>query len=168
MIAEARKALTESALNGNVQLCVADVRDMPFRNGEFDVALCMNNTLGNIIDSSVETAARARTNALRELRRLLAEDGGTLVLSVYRREALRLEGAYGRLFVLDHGLSRLDSGDLVVRYCAHPSRTETGIPYYSHWFKVEELEQLLERTGFALKRVDVDGSAICVVAKIGH
>lgn len=168
MIDEARKTLAKSGLDGAADLYVADLRETHFDDGLFDVVLCMNNTLGNIVGDSVKSAEGERIRALVELRRVLAADGGALVLGVYRREALKLEGAYGRVFFLDHELSRLEAGDLVVRYCSPPATSRVGTPYYSHWFREDELEGLLSRTGLALRSTVVRGASICVVAETAH
>jgi len=165
MIAEARRRLAEAGLDDRVEFRITDLRRMPFECGSFDVALCMNNTLGNIICHSLEMAECERSNALGELRRVLFADGGTLILSVYDHESLELDGGYGNVFTLDRDLSRLETGDLVVRYCAPPETDRAGIPYYSHWFSASELHDLLERNGFTARSTITRGAAICVIAE---
>jgi SAM-dependent methyltransferase len=62
----------------------ADVRDLPFENGEFDLVLCVS-TLEHVgADNSgygleVEADAASRLTALRELRRVLAPSGRLLL-----------------------------------------------------------------------------------------
>lgn len=163
MLERANALLNSISLNGRpliekVELRKADILSLPFDSENFDVALLLNNTLGNIPAETFDRARDQRKRALSEIRRILRQSG-YLILSVYNSRKLTEEDKYGEVFELDHNLSNLDTLDLVVRY------KETGTPYYSHWFSANEIRQLLYDVSFRVVAVEERGKRLVVVAQ---
>jgi SAM-dependent methyltransferase len=163
MLERANTLLSSIFQNGHpliekVKLQKADILSLPFDNENFDVALLFNNTLGNIPAETFDKARGQRKKALSEIRRILRQSG-YLILSVYNSRKLAEEDKYGEVFELDHGLSNLDTLDLVVRY------KETGAPCYSHWFSTNEIRQLLFDVSFKVVMAEERGKRIVVVAQ---
>lgn len=145
-------------LADKVSLIEADIARIPLRSSTFDVALMLNNTLGNIPGRTFTDAKLRRHAVLKEAKRLL-RPGGILVASVYNASRLTEEDKYGKVFELDHTLSSLDTSDLVVRY------KKTGTPYYSHWFSKDEISRLLYDVGFRVVELEERRKRLVVVAQ---
>lgn len=163
MLAKARELLSSIMYNGHpltekIELHKADILSLPFENESFDVAILLNNTLGNIPSETFDKAKEERKKALTEIRRVLRQSG-FLILSVYNASKLTEEDKYGEVFELDHALSNLETFDLIVRF----KKTET--PYYSHWFSRNEICQLLYDVSFRVVEVEERKKRIVVVAQ---
>lgn len=152
MLKRAHALLSSILYNGQpltekVELYKADILSLPFENESFDVAIFLNNTLGNIPSETFDKAKEMRKKALTEIKRIL-KPAGFLILSVYNANKLTEEDKYGEVFELDHDLSNLETFDLVVRF------KETRTPYYSHWFTRNEICQLLYDVSFKVLEVE--------------
>lgn len=163
MLEQARVLLSSISYEGHnlaerVELHNCDILSLPFEDESFDVAILLNNTLGNIPGATFEEAKSQRKKCLYEIRRILREFG-ILVVSVYDISKLTEEDKYGEVFELDHNLSNLESADLVVRF------KETGSPYYSHGFTDQELRQLLYEVSFRIVELEHRRKRIVVVAQ---
>jgi len=146
------------------ELCLASMRSMPFFNCEFDLAICMNNSLGNVVTGDLP--AISRKQALSEIHRILTTDGH-LVLSVFARTCLSSNAEYGAVFVLDRNESNIAEGDLIVRYVCPTSTQPHSIPYYSHWFTEGEVYELLVSTGFKDVSITYRGPRLVAIASKG-
>lgn len=146
MINQARELLLsiqyarESLIN-RVDLIQANLLNTPLQSNSFNLALMLNNTLGNVIGPTLSSAEGERINALREAWRILTDDG-YLILSVYHNPQIEKQFNYKGVFMLDAEMSDFTQNDLVVRY------TRTFTPCYSHWFIKEEAHELLINCGF--------------------
>jgi SAM-dependent methyltransferase len=163
MLEMARTLLSSISYNGQplierIELKKADILSLPFDDESFDVAILLNNTLGNIPAESFYKAKQKRKKALTEIKRIL-KNSGFLILSVYNADRLTEEDKYGEVFELDHNLSNLETFDLIVRF------KETGTPYYSHWFTKNEICQLLYDVSFRVVEVEVRKKRIVIVAQ---
>lgn len=163
MLDRARAFLNSVFYNGRpliekVELQNEDILSLPYDDESFDVAICLNNTLGNIPAETFKKAKEQRKKALKEIKRILRKSG-FLILSVYNSDRLAEEDTYGEVFELDHELSDLETFDLVVRY------KETGTPYYSHWFSKNEITQLLLDMSFRVVETEKRKKRIVIVAK---
>ena len=163
MIDQARSFLSsiriqDEPLSNVVELFQDDIQSLSFPDGSFDVALLLNNTLGNIASKDFVEARSNRRTVLSECCRVLAPSK-RLVISVYNAARLTEEDRYGLVFELDPNLSKLETFDLVVRFKA------TGTPYYSHWFSDDEIRQLLYESGFLIESLEHRRKRIVVVAR---
>lgn len=163
MLARARDLLSSISYNGRplqeyIELQKGDILSLPFEDESFDIAILLNNTLGNIPAETFDEAIGQRKNALKEIRRILKKSG-FVILSVYNSSKLTEEDKYGEVFELDHGLSNLDTFDLIVRF------KETGTPYYSHWFTESEIRQLLYNVSFRVVEAEIRKKRIVVVGQ---
>jgi len=148
-------------LTEKIELRHGDILHLPYGDASFDVAMMLNNTLGNIAAATFDEARMERKKALREIRRVL-RDPGYLILSVYNRARLTEEDKYGEVFELDHEMSNLETSDLVVRF------KPTDTPYYSHWFGREEVQGLLYDVSFRVVEVEDRKKRVVVVAQKKH
>ena len=117
--------------------------------GEFDLVLCLNNTLGNIIDGDYKGARMLREDALRRFGQRLRY-GGFLFLTVYNRDLLPREenSLYSPFLKINTDESDFSSGDLSMVF------SREGVPdiqFYSHWFTEPELKGLLKSQGFSTR-----------------
>lgn len=163
MIERAKLLLNSIIYNGNYLIDMIEIRkgnilSLPYKKESFDVAILLNNTIGNIPGETFAKARDKRKKALREIRRVI-RNTGFIILSVYNSKKLTEEDKYGRVFELDHKLSNIESFDLVIRY------KQTGTPYYSHWFNQEEIRKLLYDVSFRIVEVEERRKRIIVVAK---
>jgi len=165
MLEMARVLLSSISYNGQpliekIELKKADILSLPlpFDEESFDVAILLNNTLGNIPAENFGKARQKRKEALTEIRRIL-KNFGFLILSVYNADRLTEEDKYGEVFELDHNLSNLETFDLVVRF------KETGTPYYSHWFTKNEICKLLYDVSFRVVEVEERKKRIVIVGQ---
>jgi ubiquinone/menaquinone biosynthesis C-methylase UbiE len=163
MLERAKDLLSSISYNGrllieNIELKKGDILSLPFNNESFDVAILLNNTLGNIPAETFDKAKAQRKKALGEIRRILRKSG-FLILSVYNSTKLAEEDKYGEVFELDHELSNLETFDLVVRF------KQTNTPYYSHCFNSHEICQLLYDVSFKVVEVEERRKRIVVVAQ---
>jgi SAM-dependent methyltransferase len=163
MLEMARALLSSISYDGQplidkVELKKGDILSLPFDNESFDVAILLNNTLGNIPAESFDKAKQKRKEALIEAKRIL-RTSGFLIISVYNADRLAEEDKYGEVFELDHTLSNLETFDLVVRF------KKTGTPYYSHWFTKDEICKLLYDVSFRVVEVELRRKRIVVVAQ---
>jgi SAM-dependent methyltransferase len=163
MLEMARTLLSSISYNGQplierIELRKADILSLPFDDESFNVAILLNNTLGNIPAESFYKAKQKRKKALTEIKRIL-KNSGFLILSVYNADRLTEEDKYGKVFELDHNLSNLETFDLIVRF------KETGTPYYSHWFTKNEICQLLYDVSFRVVELEVRKKRIVIVAQ---
>jgi ubiquinone/menaquinone biosynthesis C-methylase UbiE len=143
----------------NVNLVLADVKRMPIKSSVASLAICMNNVLGNISSEEIDRkialqqAGKAREAVLREINRILSQDG-YVVISVYRRGT---EHYSGDLVALPESSPK--TGDYIVKM--HSSNTT----FYSHWFTPLEVRDLLELTNFDLIELYEKESRIIAVAR---
>jgi len=145
-------------LTEKIELQKEDILSLPFENGSFDVALLLNNTLGNISASTFDKAKEQRKEALREIRRIL-KISGFLILSVYNSRELNEKDKYGKFFKVDQKLSNLENFDLVIRF------VKTGTLYYSHWFNRNEILHLLNDVNLEIVEVEERKKRIVVVVQ---
>jgi SAM-dependent methyltransferase len=163
MLEKAHSLLNSISYNGTslakrIELKEGSVLSVPYEDESFDVALMLNNTLGNIPAHSFNKAKDQRRKALSEAKRVLSPTG-YLILSVYNATKLTEEDKYGEVFDLDHDLSNLETSDLVVRY------KKTDTPYYSHWFNINEIRQLVYDVSFKIVEAEERRNRIIVVAQ---
>ena len=145
MIAAARKHTYDSPRKASVSLRVHDLLEPIIDITPFDIVLCLNNVLGNVISKDIDTATDDRKRFLQNMYTYMSPSG-RIVLSVYMRSFMPPECAHGS----DNGFRLLDSsncqtGDLIIAYTPAPS---LKFQYYSHWFTKEELTDLLSESGF--------------------
>ncbi|MGH8653106.1 MAG: class I SAM-dependent methyltransferase [Gammaproteobacteria bacterium] len=149
MIKAAHRNLRGAAKGTHTILAVDDFLRPTKRFGQFDVALCMNNALGNALSENLPQAAGDRRRAVQNLSACL-KPGGALVVSVYLHEYMPLDYMYGKHSAFSVAEeSDIDAGDLVIQYTPSPS---SSFHYYSHWFRRKELEHLLEASGIRIVR----------------
>lgn len=148
MIDEAKHSLGLIRCNGKtladqISFYLEDIRETSIEHGNVELAMMMNNTIGNITGADPADSAAERLRALVHANQLLVSSG-LLVLSVYDVRKLQVPSSYMGVFTIDLDLSDFETGDIVVRY------TKTGTPCYSHWFRAEELKSLIEQAGFSI------------------
>ncbi len=163
MLQHAKSMISSTFQNGvalihKIQLQKADILSLPFDDGSFNIALLLNNTLGNISANTFNESKQQRKKALGETRRILRQTG-YLILSVFNSEKLTEEDTYGEVFELDRKLSDLNSADLVIRY------KSTQTPYFSHWFSKNEICRLLYDASFKIVALEKRRKRIVVVAQ---
>jgi len=122
----------------------------------------MNNVLGNVIETDIDSAKKARdsviTNAHRAMKR-----SGVAVFSVYNRAYLPSHSVHvaTRAFAVTPS-SRPESGDLVIEYT---DPTGDILRYYSHWFTGEEIQSALSCGGmFSVVSLQERDSRLIAVA----
>jgi SAM-dependent methyltransferase len=145
------------ALEEKVELLQCDMLDLERFARSFDVALCLNNTLGNIPGSDSTSAANRRGAALAEAGRVLRPEG-KLVLSVYNANRISTENQYGEVFGVDIDASDRKSHDYIVEFYPTNSR------YYSHWFFESEISHLLQENGFEIDILETRQKRIVCMA----
>ncbi len=82
MLETAKKLLNSVLVNDRpiiekVELQKEDILSLPFKDESFDIALCLNNTLGNIPAEDFEAAVDKRKNALHSIKDFLGVTGTT-------------------------------------------------------------------------------------------
>lgn len=140
-----------------IELYEGNILNLPFKDREFDIAIFLNNLLGNIPCSSIYKSESQRIRVLREMRRVLRPHG-SLVISVYNSSKFSKEDGYGEVFEIDENLSNLETFDVVVRY------KKTGTPGYSHWFGKDEICNLLSDQGFKIIELEERRKRIVISA----
>ena len=162
MLAQAKKLLASIVYDGQqlarrIALKKADILSLPFPKDSFDLALFMNNTLGNIPGGGFKQANQERIKALTEARRVLKKSG-ILILSVYNSSRFTRNEYKHPLGILWEASSP-DSFDFVGRF------TGTNSFFYTHWFNRKELEELLTNLDFKILKVEKRGKRIIAVAQ---
>jgi len=142
-----------------IELLEGDICDLRLDQQSFDLALVLNNTLGNLAGVSFRDAEIQRKRALETIRGGL-RNSAYLIVSVYNAAKLSEEDKYGEVFELDQDLSDLGAMDLVVRY------KKTDTVYYSHWFTDGEIRHLLYEAGFRVIEVEQRQKRIVVAAQV--
>jgi len=164
MLAVAERFIAQAGMLAEINLVLGDILEMPFKDAEFDVVLCLANTLGNLPGHAFEESTQVRRKALQELRRVL-RGGGALVLSVYNADRLAEQERYGRVFILDPHASQMETNDLVIRFYDPNDEDTDGTPYYSHWFTADEVRSLVADSGFRVLDSEERKSRIVLVAR---
>lgn len=122
----------------------------------YDMILLLNNTLGNIVIGN--SGGKGRVSALNIIHKLL-RPGGVLFLSVYNFERLEINDHHytPRLILL-----KRKGQDLLLKL------TLNGVShmFYSHWFTIKEIENLLQKEGFIISDIILRDARIIVTAKI--
>lgn len=163
MLSNARNYLDSIKYNGyilseKIELKMANILSLPFNDNNFNFAICLNNTLGNITADVLDYSHKKRNDALKEINRIL-DINGFFIVSVYNADTITQNEKYGKVFEIDEGLSNIENNDFVIRF------TETGNLYYSHWFKKEELLTLLHDADFKILEIELRRKRIIVVAQ---
>ena len=139
----ARRQVREQEVASHVTIEQGDIRALPFDEGTFDAVCCLGGPLSHILD------ADERTLALRELRRVGAEDVPVFVsvmgrLSVIRDHLIR----HNPDEMHELWLPLLETGDytreLVAEVFDDPSWVEC------HFFRADELRTALENSGLSV------------------
>ena len=124
----------------NVELCVADIFDLPFADGTFDV-ISMNGILEWVGKTDRFTNAVDAQNACLAICHRLLRKGGVLYVGIENRFAL----AYVK--AADHGGLHLTS--YMPRWMARPYvRFRQGQDYRTYTHTKSGYERLFERAGF--------------------
>ena len=147
-LAVAREKIAERGLEDRVEIERGDIRNLAFADDAFDAVCCLGGPLSHVID------AEERAEAVRELRRVTRSGGpafvsvmgfvavvGNLIKSagefpagVRQLPDLVETGTYSRELIEKHGIEE-------------PSFVEC------HFFRADELEDLLAGEGFAVERI---------------
>lgn len=145
--------------NRVVFLCDDFQRDL-FPEGSFDLIVCMNNTLGNLVNHE-DSPSTARRKCLETFHRVL-DKNGYLVLTVYNAAMYQPVSRYSRFLTLDKDKSDLKNYDLILKF-----RRGTGIAhsFYAHWFRESELQSLLKQSGFKIERLAKQKKRILISAR---
>lgn len=111
----------------------------------YDLVLLLNNTLGNMVIGN--SGEKGRISALNIIYRLL-RPGGVLILSVYNFDKLEINNHHytSKLILLEKS-----GQDLLLRLSLNGS----SHMFYSHWFTVEEIKNLLQKRGFVISDSDI-------------
>lgn len=126
MLSFASKRIAEARLQKKASLTEADLRELPFSDGEFDKVFCLA-VLHHL-------PRKEQRKALRELARVL-KPGGRLYVSVWNRDQRKFDGGGKEV----NGPWRTSDGRKVARY------------YYL--FSDKELMLLAEKTGLKVEKV---------------
>lgn len=134
----AREKVAERDLESAVEIEDGDVRDLQFDTGRFDAALCTGGPLSHVRDASERRTAAA------ELRRVTASGGAAFVSVMGLLNVLQILATNGRHLELLPDLAETGDfdADLLSEHDTRAGFTET------HFFRVAELEELLEDAGF--------------------
>jgi len=149
--------------NTKIELIHGDILDIPFKNQSFEIIICLNNTLGNIVNGSINTLKSERQKILNKFYNLLSKDDGILMISVYNKSNLKINN-YGDVFILEKEKSRIKEGDLVVRFNKPISRKKEYLYYYSHWFNEREVLHALKSAGFNSMKLLKRKSSMFIIA----
>ncbi len=123
---------------------------------KYDMALLLNNTLGNIVvNDSGELGRKAALEILNNVLR----PGGILFFSVYNITKIRLlNGFYTPKLKIER---RLNEQDFLLELSIKGEKHLL----YSHWFTVEEIKDLISKMGYTLLWVAERKERIIVCAE---
>ena len=150
MIASAQNRVYRNTPNKQIEFHVHDLLKPLGDFGFFDLAISMNNVLGNVLSCDISTAESDRRQFLDNLRSHLTPSGRA-IFSVYMQTYMPQDCVHGE----DKGFRILDesephNGDLIIEYNPMPA---LDFSYYSHWFSEEELGNLLSESGFEIFQI---------------
>lgn len=157
MLEQAKATLNHFSYWHRIKLIRADIRELPMvrshqdepsQEESYDVALLLNNTLGNIIGTSIQQSYAEREKALREAHRILGKNG-QLVFSVNNSRKLNPKH-YGKNLAIDQENTNFAAGDLIVKYTIG----DQEVSYYSHWFSEDEITSMLQSVGFEVQFIE--------------
>ena len=155
MLAEAQKKIQSENLE-NVRLISGDVLNLKDEE-KYDLITFLNNGFGNVFREGV-VPIEIRTEVLRRIYGAL-DDSGCFLLSVYDRE--KMPRQYGDNLRIVPEQSDLERGDLCIEY----DMAGETCKYYSHWFVVSELRDLLREAGFRENFMERRSSRIIIHAE---
>lgn len=115
---------------GNVGIVPGDLMNLPFKDGLFDSAVMMFNTIGGFDDIE-------KFHILKEIKRVL-KDGGKLILSAYAENAHPYQKKYYKNF----GYDSCSRDGITYAYSK-----EKG-SFKSETFTKKKIERILEEVGF--------------------
>lgn len=144
-----------------ITLVNADMQNLEnlFAEESFDVILCLNNTFGNIPSrNGTNRAEDVRLSLLKTFNKLL-EPCGLVFLSVYNANKLSLNTYYTGNLKINKRFSK--GSDLVLEFV----KSENHPHLYSHWFKDQEVEHLVERASFSMRYLTHHKKRIILVAE---
>lgn len=171
MLEEARNKLKCQCFvkHGEVILVNEDFQNAGYLPSErFNAILCLNNTLGNLIDKDIASALHSRNKALSMFNRFL-KPGGVLILTVYgpERENQKDEKYYTKRLKYIHDLSSPGTNDWVMELDISKDKPGVNKSYlYTHWFTEYELKDILSSHGFV--KINVNFPQKDVLMAIGY
>jgi ubiquinone/menaquinone biosynthesis C-methylase UbiE len=145
-------------LSKSVETVLGDMRFLPFKTGIFTAAMSMDTSFG-YLPSEVDDRV-----SLGEVRRVLTQKG-SFVIDVFNREELALKNRDRNIFskrkeypsfVLEQNRTLSDLGDLLCDSWTIHNKANGKVKFFEHkvhLYKLQELQRLLEDTGFGINRI---------------
>lgn len=163
MLNEAQNNIIQSCLNERINLIMADITNLPFSNSSYDLVLCLNNVLGNLVAHNIKDTVKKRLKALNELTRVL-RNGGLLMLTVYNNDTLHKVEKYGDSFCVKNYMSGDIDQDYIVLYKGN-EYSNRPLLFYSHWFNLDELLSMLYFVHLTPVHIENRFRRIVIIAK---
>ena len=161
MIAQAQSSYHAGARNRMITYSCGDILDIQ-ASEEYDVILCLNNTLGIITGKELGTPGQFRELVLRKLLSLLAKNG-KIILSVYDADKFSVSD-YPNKFKYISDASSPRTHDYIFQIDGYGT---VGKYLFTHWFTRNELLSLLKNEGFVPEKIVQRGRRLIAIgAKI--
>jgi len=134
-----------------------------YRSGIFDMVICFNNTLGNIVlpneSNSIEESHEKAKKIVLENFKFILKNNGYLIISVYNYENISLDsGAYTKNLKIKEKISQQS---FLLKYC----KNGKGHNFFTHWFRQQEISDLVTRCGFEINDILYRRERMIIVAK---
>lgn len=138
--------MNKKILKSEIDVRSDDFTRQNFREqGDFDLLICLNNTLGNVVSNRGKYLI-GRMDSIRNFRYLLKKDG-LIILSVYNKEFYNFRPNYSRFLTLDKEKSNFNDSDFIFSFSKD---SYEKLEFYSHWFSEDEIKSLLKFFNFEI------------------
>lgn len=162
MMKSASRFVSRNRLKDLIQFKKCDIESVSsaLKSQKFDIAICLNNTLGNLIEYNIPRE-EYRLSILKNIKTILS-DKAQFIISVYNIDKFD-PNSYSRYLNISQEKSDFNAGDIVI-YHTYPD--DVNHYCYSHWFSVAEITTLLETAGFVVKDLELRKKRILIRAGV--
>lgn len=161
MIELSSELLHEDVAKNNLTLLCGDFLTSFFNESSFDMAICLNNTLGNLVNTNIHYSSYVREDCIQYFHKILSEHG-ILVLSVYNAECFESKKEYSKFMKLIPSMCDFKNNDFILEFTRYNIQPHL---FYTHWFTEEEIVSLISTCGFHIDRLIKRDKRIIVKAK---